>query len=771
MGDNEEDSDEKKGLLSDFFKQTMAGTSISMAQYLATAKTNSIKGGESDKSFERNLEIQNLTFASNIPVSDVMKVFHTMENEFITYNFYCLTCQRKVCSSSAENMSLVRGQTFDCGNPDCDLVKVDLTGNKCDVEAMLDVKAQLKGIFQLPQIDQMVEPLDKVHNRSSVKKDIYDGDRFKEIVRTRDLDREDLILLHSTDGLQPYAGCRSSIWTHLWAIANLDPRFRFQPQCMVLSSVMFCKNGSPPAQFFEGSFEATLTNISEIAIPWNYQGEDVVSNVTVGFSCNDLPASKKQFKSPAHNSYEGCRHCRILGRYIQKGRGGSVYFPCDHDANLNLKTDQEVRQWGAEAQVLNDDAGSEGLSVHGYTGVSEFSKVAGFDLVKDHVIDVMHGVYEGLMKALLMDWISGVLKDFLALIQERLDQLHLTSESSRTSFNIYDVAHWKASQFRNFAVFGLVILADILPNPYFEHFCKLSSACHILESDHITEEMLDLAETLLLEFYRENPYGDNAVTMNYHATGYHVADSVRMWGPFFVTSNFCYESAMHTIKNLVSGSAGASSQIARGWMLTNRLKQIADTVKADNVVANHIYDIAVGIKKLVNPLITEYGVVMSSHEQQTKRRCLSDAEHNNLLTNCNKQINKHCEVIVSSKVRADGHVLTSTSYKEGDMKQKMDSLVVVRKNGRSFVAVVKCFVTVDLSEETYCILSEFEHKDSTDPIDIAIRNSCATHCWPMQLSGIASSCRLMDIVGKCMSITKAPSTYYVIKLPTLKAFE
>lgn len=49
-----------------------------------------------------------------------------------------------------------------------------------------------------------------------------------------------------------------------------------------------------------------------------------------------------------------------------------------------------------------------------------------------------------------------------------------------------DLSNWKASMFKNFALFFYTILEDLLPVTYFQHFVKLSYGMFILLQEQIS---------------------------------------------------------------------------------------------------------------------------------------------------------------------------------------------------------------------------------------------------------------------------------------------
>lgn len=130
------------------------------------------------------------------------------------------------------------------------------------------------------------------------------------------------------------------------------------------------------------------------------------------------------------------------------------------------------------------------------------------------------------------------------------------------------------SELRSWIFFyALPVLNGILL-PYFKNCSLFVASMHILMSDRIHEEDLELSSGYLRQFYRTymelygKVYyifikfkGEKNCTMNIHLIT-HVTDCVRDWGPLWAYTCFPFESANNNLKKLFHGTKNMSKQVS-----------------------------------------------------------------------------------------------------------------------------------------------------------------------------------------------------------------
>ncbi|KAG1864373.1 hypothetical protein F4604DRAFT_1586544 [Suillus subluteus] len=102
---------------------------------------------------------------------------------------------------------------------------------------------------------------------------------------------------------------------------------------------------------------------------------------------------------------------------------------------------------------------------------------------------------------------------------------------------------------------GPLVLHNVLPLPYWQHFCKLIRAIHIISQYNITHEELEVAARLFVEFieefeqlyYQRKLEHIHFVRQSIHALGHYANEAVTK-GPLICASQWIME---HTIGNIV----------------------------------------------------------------------------------------------------------------------------------------------------------------------------------------------------------------------------
>ena len=127
-----------------------------------------------------------------------------------------------------------------------------------------------------------------------------------------------------------------------------------------------------------------------------------------------------------------------------------------------------------------------------------------------------------------------------AEINDRLLAINTPSEITRRSFT--DRTYWKASEWRAFIFYSLIVLHGILPQVFFTHLFLFLYGVYYLLSDSIDESTISSTEVCLTKFIQiEEMYGLKCCTFNVHQL-VHFAQSVRDCGPLWSSSAFVFES-------------------------------------------------------------------------------------------------------------------------------------------------------------------------------------------------------------------------------------
>lgn len=188
-----------------------------------------------------------------------------------------------------------------------------------------------------------------------------------------------------------------------------------------------------------------------------------------------------------------------------------------------------------------------GQPVHGINGRTPLAKVPGFDFVQGLVPEYMHSCCQGTFKQFLKLWTDSkhskkpwyIGPRNLKLINQRLSKCCPPYDVTRSRFDIDDIANWKASMFKAFALYFYVVFEGFLEPQYLIHFTKLSYSLFVLLQDKISVEDVLKIEVLLKYFVIETEvlYGIEELGINIHFLT-HLAQAVINWGCLWTTSTF-----------------------------------------------------------------------------------------------------------------------------------------------------------------------------------------------------------------------------------------
>ncbi|XP_072751192.1 uncharacterized protein [Anoplolepis gracilipes] len=263
----------------------------------------------------------------------------------------------------------------------------------------------------------------------------------------------------------------------------------------------------------------------------------------------DAPARAFLKCCVGHNSRHGCEKCDIEGKYINK-----MIFPCKSG---QLRTKETFTK---QVQEEHHKGRSPLLNLN-------------LDLVNQFPLDPMHLVYLGIMKKLLILWVSKGKPSFklsgraINNLSNRLILLssYIVHEFPRKCRAISDLNRWKANEFRLFLLYvGPVSLINILPKQLYNHFLMFHVGITILCNDNHIFEHIDFAEEVLYNFvkYFEKSYGKEEVTYNLHSL-IHLVTDVRNLGNLNTINCFPFENYLGKLKKLVRSSANPHAQLCR----------------------------------------------------------------------------------------------------------------------------------------------------------------------------------------------------------------
>lgn len=213
-----------------------------------------------------------------------------------------------------------------------------------------------------------------------------------------------------------------------------------------------------------------------------------------------------------------------------------------------------------------------------HSGDSLLLTLPDFDPIKNVPLDYMHLICLGVMKKLLLDWVSGKPKTKLSSLQaEKLNsrllnlRMSIPIEFSRKPRRISELKRWKATEFRTFLLYlGPLVLKHVLNKKRYSNFMDLHVATFIfvnIASLDDKSKLIDYGHNQMVHFIKTFGilYGTENINHNVHNL-IHLAEDVKTFGPLDGFSCFKYENYLQILKRQLRKGDKALAQIVKRVM-------------------------------------------------------------------------------------------------------------------------------------------------------------------------------------------------------------
>jgi len=316
-------------------------------------------------------------------------------------------------------------------------------------------------------------------------------------------------------------------------------------------------------------------------------GRNLVFKAKLVMGVFDLPAKADVLSCIRFNGEFGCTVCLHPGVQLSHRR---VYPP----RLCSERNHETVTRHARKAVHLCKP-------VKGIKAISPLTNHV--DLVDSIPVDYMHSVLEGTVRRLMKLWFNSEnhrkpfylggkkLKEIdKLLLLQRPPKEFTRSPRSISKHHKY----WKASELRQWLLFySLPILCGQLPSVYFQHYALLVSTMHILLKNEITCAELEAAEIMIRDFSAmfEELYGTVNFTHNMHLLS-HLVKYVKLWGPLWTHSAFCFENKNGLITKLFHGNSDITDQIIFNVNAEYAFQSLMYDIKQQDgeQVAQYIYE-------------------------------------------------------------------------------------------------------------------------------------------------------------------------------------
>lgn len=499
--------------------------------------------------------------------------------------------------------------------------------------------------------------------------DLTDGHVYKTLTAEGNfLDKNNnLTALINTDGLSLYSSSKIQLWPVFVAINEMTPSLRFARENIILAGIWQGK-GKPPMQQYLEPLCAMFNDLYENGIVIDL--DDIETNVKLKVLCGtyDLPAKSSLLNMTQYNGSDSCITREESGKIVKQGKGHCRSFP--YRENPCPKRNQET-------VTICMRNGTSANRIKGFKGESALLNLKDFDIVAGCPPDYMHGALLGVTKSLLHKWLSPTeskkpyfVGKSLKTISKRMIGIQPPQYMERLPRDLEkNYNHFKATELQAWLLYYAVpCLQGILPDIFLEHFALLSEGVYLLLKDHITEEDLERAETVLKIFYRQfcTLYPEGTCGLNVHNIGTHYTYYVRMMGPLWAWSCFPFEDCNSMLTKAVHGTGNVTHQIMK-------IKE------AQTLLRNSLHLNTSGKERRNWKLKRMMNCEIAGAIQQ-----ISDEHHKDIILNIlDSNLEEVSEIKKVDRIQLDGKKMYSDSYTR--MKRRCCHVYITKHNKFVFV--------------------------------------------------------------------------------------
>lgn len=422
-----------------------------------------------------------------------------------------------------------------------------------------------------------------------VYEDVFHGNEYIQAVRDGKITTKDMVLLLSIDGAQLYQSKRSDCWIFIWIIFDHTPDTRYKKKYVLPGGFIGGPNKpkNPDSFLFPSLYHLAALQKEGLKIYNGMTKEVFTSYLFFLFGMADGPGMTYLNGLVGHTGGLGCRmHCDARGR---RKPGTSTYFPaalkpinynvagCNH-GDIDLRADRKpdpTRYQQDLVTVLASPNETKYQANRLKTGIVKPSIFSGlsptrtFPIPNCFPLDLMHlaslnipdlfiNLWRGTLYCdssddkSLWDWV--VLVDDVWIKHGKLvadTASYIPGSFDRPPRNPAEKisSGYKAWEFLlYFFVLGPAIFRVVLPDKYWQHYCKLVRGIRILHQKASTAAEIQESHVILvlfvegfeLMYYQRLPSRLHFVRPSIHTLIHCALETTRV-GPLCLTTQWPIE--------------------------------------------------------------------------------------------------------------------------------------------------------------------------------------------------------------------------------------
>ncbi|KAK3932990.1 LOW QUALITY PROTEIN: hypothetical protein KUF71_017178 [Frankliniella fusca] len=348
---------------------------------------------------------------------------------------------------------------------------------ECGEFYTFDVVKIIKFLFESRNLASMIDSTPQ--GDPLLIKDLQDGYVYKNLNSERG--KYDVNLVLSTDGVRVRKGSSKELWLLMFSPVEVPPHAR-ESYTYIIG--VWHDKVKPRGNTFLKPFCRSLKAVENVGVNWKHPltGHVHCSSIRITLLVADAPARAMCLNVMNFNSKNGCNICEITTQRVRPEPGKRRIRVYRYIENPVLRTKQRM---------------------HNDKGFSELSLLSSIDISQLVIPEFMHSVLLGVCRQIVSIWIekpgAWSIANRLHEVDHLLSQIKHPSFVHRTKRSLQDRKLWKASDFYYFLLFeSLVVLYDILPDVYYQHFILLVKSIFTLLKRGISDYDIKEAESICL---------------------------------------------------------------------------------------------------------------------------------------------------------------------------------------------------------------------------------------------------------------------------------
>uniref|UniRef100_A0A1X7V742 DUF4218 domain-containing protein n=1 Tax=Amphimedon queenslandica TaxID=400682 RepID=A0A1X7V742_AMPQE len=392
---------------------------------------------------------------------------------------------------------------------------------------------QFKKYFEsLKEHDKFSYPFTRLKDEVTIK-DIHDGSTIQQLMSADGFlsVQENTGLALCSDGVPVFKSSKGSLWPIYLMVTSIPPQKRMKVDNLIIAALWH----GPTKPNMDLILEFVLNSVASLETTGVAYSSNVVLRAKLLMAVFDLPAKSSATNTKQFNGEFGCLYCVEKGEICNKAR---IYRP-----NMSeLRNHIRMKEWAE----LATSTGEPHYGVKGNCILSNY-----LEIPECIPIDYMHSTLEGVFKQLMRQWFDQKhhsqpfsLRKYVRDIDKLVLSIKPANEIQRFPRSLDSLSFFKASEYRAWLlIYALPVLSNFLPPEYVHHLSLLVASFHILLSDEIRRDELELVHQMLATFYQLSGelYSLNMYTANMHSL-IHTVPFVQIWGPLWGYSMFGFEN-------------------------------------------------------------------------------------------------------------------------------------------------------------------------------------------------------------------------------------